>query len=259
MPSQLAPEPRGAATRDHADGARRRCTQPAAFGGIVCAGRMDALRQPVGPVAPVPAAAPVDGPAPQTFGALLRRHRLAAGLSQAALAERAGLSLRGVSDLERGARRTPQQATVRLLAGALGLRPEATAALEAVVARRRGPPGSAAARAVLPAVRHNLPVALTSFVGRERELAAVREAASSIARGSPSSRAQIRTTAGASSPVSRKLGATPPARWTKSATASYRERVSRSGRPASASGGGSASGATTPGRRLWRRWLPSRA
>ncbi len=43
-----------------------------------------------------------DGPLP--FGDLLRRLRLAAGLSQEALAERAGLSARGISDLERGAR-----------------------------------------------------------------------------------------------------------------------------------------------------------
>ena len=139
---------------------------------------MDPFRRPsiaVAPVAPSPAAAPEVGPPPHTFGALLRRHRLAAGLSQAALAERAGLSLRGVSDLERGARRVPQRATVRLLAGALGLRPEATAALEAAVARRRGPPGRAGARAART-VPHNLPLPLTSFVGRERELAAVHEA-----------------------------------------------------------------------------------
>ena len=38
------------------------------------------------------------------FGAVLRRHRLTAGLSQEALAERAGLSVRGLSDLERGVR-----------------------------------------------------------------------------------------------------------------------------------------------------------
>ena len=54
------------------------------------------------------------------FGAALRRRRLAAGLSQEALAGRAGLSLRGVSDLERG-RRAPRPETVRLLAEALGL------------------------------------------------------------------------------------------------------------------------------------------
>src|SRR5579859_5160783 len=55
-----------------------------------------------------------------SFGVLLR-YRLAAGLSQEELAERAGLSRRGVSDLERAVRRTPYPATVRRLAEALGL------------------------------------------------------------------------------------------------------------------------------------------
>src|SRR4051812_38426376 len=56
-----------------------------------------------------------------TFGMLLRRHRLAAGLTQEALAERAGLSTRGVQDLERGIRQVPRAETVRLLADALAL------------------------------------------------------------------------------------------------------------------------------------------
>ena len=59
----------------------------------------------------------------ETFGALLRRFRLAAGLTQETLAERAGLSTRGVQDLERGVRLMPRAETVRLLADALGLEP----------------------------------------------------------------------------------------------------------------------------------------
>jgi hypothetical protein len=39
--------------------------------------------------------------APSSFGALLRGWRLAAGLTQEALAEQAGLSARGIADLER--------------------------------------------------------------------------------------------------------------------------------------------------------------
>jgi len=42
-----------------------------------------------------------------SFGLLLQRYRVAAGLSQEELAERAGLSRRGISDLERGARAFP--------------------------------------------------------------------------------------------------------------------------------------------------------
>lgn len=59
--------------------------------------------------------------AADVFGAALRRRRIAAGLSQEELAERAGLSVRGISDLERGARTTPRLATLRMLADALGL------------------------------------------------------------------------------------------------------------------------------------------
>jgi transcriptional regulator with XRE-family HTH domain len=55
------------------------------------------------------------------FGQLHKRLRLAAGLSQEELAGQAGVSPRGVSGLERGARTTPRPATVRLLADALGL------------------------------------------------------------------------------------------------------------------------------------------
>ena len=47
-----------------------------------------------------------------TFGAALRSMRLAAGLSQGALAERAGLSEKAVGALERGDRTTPRPATV---------------------------------------------------------------------------------------------------------------------------------------------------
>jgi len=101
------------------------------------------------------------------FGALLRRYRQAAGLTQEELAERAGVSARAVSALERGVNRAPRPATLDLLAEALGVAPEARATLE--VARRGGRGGVAVAR------RHNLPAQLTSFVGREREVAAVRE------------------------------------------------------------------------------------
>jgi transcriptional regulator with XRE-family HTH domain len=67
--------------------------------------------------------------APENFAAMLRRHRAAAGLSQEELAERAGVSRRGISDLERGVHQAPYPATVRRLAEALGLTPEQRAAL----------------------------------------------------------------------------------------------------------------------------------
>src|SRR5713226_9067281 len=58
---------------------------------------------------------------PGALGELLRRHRVAAGLTQERLAEAAGLSARGIADLERGVRRLPYPQTVQRLVQALGL------------------------------------------------------------------------------------------------------------------------------------------
>ena len=56
-----------------------------------------------------------------TFSTLLRRARRAAGLSQEALAERAGISVDTISALERGLTRAPQHDTLDLLVEALQL------------------------------------------------------------------------------------------------------------------------------------------
>jgi len=63
----------------------------------------------------------MDPAQPSEFGALLKRYRRAASLSQEALAERADLSARVVSDIERGVIRSPQHDTVTRLADALTL------------------------------------------------------------------------------------------------------------------------------------------
>ncbi|HVA93080.1 MAG TPA: helix-turn-helix transcriptional regulator, partial [Chloroflexota bacterium] len=67
--------------------------------------------------------------ASETFGSLLRRYRLGAGLSQEALAERAGLSTDAIAHLERGRRNAPRLVTVGMLADALQLGPPERAAL----------------------------------------------------------------------------------------------------------------------------------
>lgn len=57
-----------------------------------------------------------------TFGEMVRRYRLAAGMSQEELAERAVLSVRTLCDLERGRTTRPYRQTVEALATALSLR-----------------------------------------------------------------------------------------------------------------------------------------
>jgi predicted ATPase/DNA-binding XRE family transcriptional regulator len=101
-----------------------------------------------------------------SFGDLLRQLRTSAALSQEALAERAGLSLRGVSDLERGARRTPQLATVRMLADALDLNASERRTL--LAAARPGRLVESHDGGVSGATL--FPVSLTSLIGREREV-----------------------------------------------------------------------------------------
>ena len=100
------------------------------------------------------------------FGDLLRQHRLAAGLTQEGLAERAGLSARGLSDLERGARLLPHPATVLRLANALRLSDAERAIFQAAPSRPM--PAETAGRRTRR--RSALPAPLTSFVGREREI-----------------------------------------------------------------------------------------
>ena len=80
-----------------------------------------------------------------SFGRLLRQHRLRVGLTQAALAERAGLSERAIQHLEGGLGQ-PYRETARRLAEALALTAEQRASFDAVAApapRRRPsrPPG----------------------------------------------------------------------------------------------------------------------
>ena len=119
-----------------------------------------------------------------SFGELLREHRLAAGLTQEALAERAGVSARGIQALERGQNR-PQQETARRLAEAFGLKEQESSRFLAAVsptprhrhAHEDHAPATAPAaepHARSPRAAHNLPNALSSFIGREHEREQVR-------------------------------------------------------------------------------------
>jgi predicted ATPase/transcriptional regulator with XRE-family HTH domain len=117
------------------------------------------------------------------FSQMLRDRRLAAGLTQEALAERAGLGVRSIQALERGESK-PLRGTLLRLAGALDLTQEErgpfSVAAEPAPRRRAPAPSQAGGQTAntqpgQPAVsahRHGyLPVPLTSFVGREQEMA----------------------------------------------------------------------------------------
>ena len=104
----------------------------------------------------------------QSFDDLLRRYRLAAGLTQERLADLAGLSVRGLSDLERGARRVPRRETVHLLSEALHLSPDEQTRLE-VAARKHRIRVAQMIDESLAAPPSNLPS--SPFVGRVQELA----------------------------------------------------------------------------------------
>ena len=111
-----------------------------------------------------------------SFAALLKRQRLAAGLTQEALAERAGLSAKAVSDLERDPGRRPRLATVALLADALGASPEERT--ELLAAARPAPPTQLGATAgpevrITGTPRRAMPRPLTPLIGRARVAAAV--------------------------------------------------------------------------------------
>src|SRR5262249_25462804 len=109
---------------------------------------------------------------PPGFGVLLRRLRSSADLTQEELAERAGVSARLISDLERGAIQRPRRDTVRMLADAL---PLTGADREASAAQARGSPAAGHPDVAAPPTvrRYALPLPPNALVGRDREVAAV--------------------------------------------------------------------------------------
>jgi transcriptional regulator with XRE-family HTH domain len=127
--------------------------------------------------------------APSSFGDLLRQFRLAVGLTQEALAERAGLSVHGIQKLERGATH-PYRDTVKRLTLALQLAPDEQVRFNATAlpAPRRKqarpqpagastPQGRAAADLVLGHTNR------TPFVGRKHELSLLTERLASAREG----------------------------------------------------------------------------
>jgi predicted ATPase/DNA-binding XRE family transcriptional regulator len=118
------------------------------------------------------------------FGQVLRRLRLAAGLSQEALAERARLSVESISALERGRRKAPYRETIRMLSDALHLTEGQRQELVLAAKRSRSPAlhgvrfdSYESTRSATPEKRdvdepkQNLARSLSTFYGRKREIA----------------------------------------------------------------------------------------
>ncbi len=122
-----------------------------------------------------------------SFGELLRRLRIAASLTQEALADRCRISPATVAAIEQGRRKAPRLSTVRLISDALGL----SAADREMLARAAdhgagarpiegesraeaaGPTGLSPAPPSAGGLVVGLPVPRTSFVGRGTEQAII--------------------------------------------------------------------------------------
>jgi predicted ATPase/transcriptional regulator with XRE-family HTH domain len=100
---------------------------------------------------------------PRSFGTQLKALREAAGFTQEELATIAGLSVHGVSALERGERRRPHVETVRSICAALDL---TGAARDALLRSARAP----ADTAVDELGGFSIPLPLTTLLGRDADL-----------------------------------------------------------------------------------------
>lgn len=107
--------------------------------------------------------------APQ-LAALLRSLRSSSGLTQEELAEGAGISVRTVSDIERGLRRSVYRDTADRLAASLGIDPNERAEFVALARGRKGRFDPDTRRGGLPLSVRPIPSPPTRLIGREREV-----------------------------------------------------------------------------------------
>jgi len=119
-----------------------------------------------------------------SFGALLSRYRMAQGLSQEQLAERARISARSISDLERGVSSRPHASTVHQLSEALQLSLADQAILEAASRLPKvTPPPEGVAPDPLPTGNFLGAVPPGAIVAREEELGRIRTILDEVAGG----------------------------------------------------------------------------
>ena len=104
------------------------------------------------------------GSAGDRLGRWLRQARAAAGLTQEELAERSGVGVRTIGDLERGRTRKPYPRSIRELADALGVPFPGQGSTMPVNGQ---PAGTAAPPALVP---RQLPAPVRHFAGRRAEL-----------------------------------------------------------------------------------------
>ncbi|SNX66487.1 NB-ARC domain-containing protein [Streptomyces sp. TLI_55] len=122
-------------------------------------------------------------PAGDEFSQQLRHFRTRAGLSQEALSEAAGVSVRALTDMERGRTLGPQRRTVQALAEALKLDGDEAADLEKSAALGRPRPRAATAPAGPNTLA--LPRDIRDFTARGPALACLLELAATLDDGKP--------------------------------------------------------------------------
>jgi non-specific serine/threonine protein kinase len=110
-----------------------------------------------------------------SLGERLRSWRLRAGLTQEALAERAGLGAAAVAALERGTRRSPYPHTLLALAGALGLSAAERAAFVEAAPPRTGAAARWAVAGPTQLPPSNMPAPRTPLIGRAEDRACLVE------------------------------------------------------------------------------------
>ncbi|MGY6654798.1 ATP-binding protein [Amycolatopsis sp. TRM77291] len=114
-----------------------------------------------------------------TFKVLLKEYRVRAGLTQEGLAEGSGVSVRAISDMERGIAKSPQRRTIEALAAPLSLSDDELTGLQKAARQGRAPaPESHGAHLI-----GILPADVDDLTGRESDLDALRALSADLAAG----------------------------------------------------------------------------